>query len=91
MIGIGREFQGPIHLNSPSSSIVCTFMDAPLLIHSSLGHPNIFKFRVMVSRFYSLSLIECESCHLGKHTRVSFPKRLNLQTKSHFKIIHTDV
>ena len=62
MIGIGSEFQGLFHLNSPSSSIACTSMDTPLLIHSRLGHPNISKFRIMVHRFSSLSLIECESC-----------------------------
>ena len=29
--------------------------------------------------------------HLGKHTRVSFPKRLDHRTKSHFELVHTDV
>ena len=91
MIGIGREFQGLFHLSSPSSSIVCTSMDTPLLIHSCLGHPNISKFRVMVPRYSSLSSIECESCQLGKHTLVPFPKRLDQQTKSHFELVHTDV
>ena len=60
-IGIGREFQGLFHLNSPSSSTTCTSMDTPLLIHSHLGHPNIFKFPVMVPHFSSLFSIECES------------------------------
>ena len=36
-IGIGCEFQGLFHLSSPSSSIACTSMDTPLLIHSRLG------------------------------------------------------
>ena len=40
-IGIGREFQGLFHLNSPSSSAACTSMETPLLIHSRLSHPNI--------------------------------------------------
>ena len=84
MIGIGCEFQGLFHLSSPSSSIACTSMDTPLLIHSRLGHPNISKFRIMVPRFSSLSSIECESCQLGKHTHVPFPKRLYQQTKSPF-------
>ena len=66
-------------------------MDTPLLIHSRLGHPNISKFRVMVPCFSSLSSIECESCQLGKHTRVPFPKRLDQRTKSPFKLVHTDV
>ena len=45
----------------------------------------------MVPYFSSLSLIECESCQLRKHTRVSFPKRLDQQTKSHFELVHTDI
>ena len=66
-------------------------MDTPLLIHSRLSHPNISKFRIMVPRFFSLSTIECESCQLGKHTRVPFPNCLDQQTKSHFKLVQTDV
>ena len=45
----------------------------------------------MVPRFSSLSLIEWESCQLGKHTRVPFPRRLDQQTKSPSELIHTDV
>ena len=90
-IGIGREFQGLFHLSLPSSSTSCTSTDTHLLIHSRLGHPNIFKFRVMVPRISSLSPIECESCQLGKHTRVPFPKRLDQWTKFPFKLVYTDV
>ena len=86
-ICIGHEFQGLFHLSSPSSFTTCTSMDTPLLIHSRLGHPNISKF----PRFSSLSSIECDSCQLGKHSCVPFPKRLNQQTKSHFELIHTNV
>ena len=60
-IGIGHEFQGLFHLNSPSSSTACTSMDTPLLIRSHLGHPNISKFRIMIPHFFSISLIECKS------------------------------
>ena len=66
-------------------------MEAPLLLHSLLGHPSLSKFRKMVPHFSSLSLLECESCQLGKHTRVLFPKRLDLGTKSSFELVHTDV
>ena len=44
----------------------------------------------MVSRFSSLSSLECELYQLGKHTRVSFPKCLESQTNSPFEL-HTDV
>ena len=90
-IGIKRESQGLFHLSSPSSSIAYTSIDTPLLIHSCLSHLNISKLRKMVPHFSSLSSIECESCQLRKHTRVSFPKRLDQRTKSPFKLVHTDV
>ena len=50
-IDIGHEFQDLLHFSSLSSSIVCTSMDTPLLIHSCLGHPNISQFRVTTHRF----------------------------------------
>ncbi|KAJ9671261.1 hypothetical protein PVL29_027310 [Vitis rotundifolia] len=43
-IGIGRESQGLYHLTSPSTPAVCISTDAPLLIHSRLGHPSLSKF-----------------------------------------------
>ncbi|KAJ9707045.1 hypothetical protein PVL29_002162 [Vitis rotundifolia] len=91
MIGIGRESQGLYHLTSPSTPAVCISTDAPLLIHSRLGHPSLSKFQKMVPRFSSLSSLACESCQLGKHTRVSFPKRLNNRAKSPFTLVYTDI
>ncbi|RVW51840.1 hypothetical protein CK203_085746 [Vitis vinifera] len=90
-IGIGRESQGLYHLTSDSSPAVCISTDAPLLIHNRLGHPSLSKFQKMVPRFSTLSSLPCESCQLGKHTRVSFPKRLNNRPKSPFELVHTDV
>ena len=66
-------------------------MEAHFLLHSGLGHPSLFKFRKLVPHFSSLSLLECDSCQLEKHTRVSFPKRLDPRTKSPFELVHTDV
>ncbi|RVX06351.1 Retrovirus-related Pol polyprotein from transposon RE2 [Vitis vinifera] len=90
-IGIGRESQGLYHLTSDSSAAVCISTDAPLLIHNRLGHPSLSKFQKMVPRFSTLSSLPCESCQLGKHIRVSFPKRLNNRAKSPFELVHTDV
>ena len=45
----------------------------------------------MVPRFSSLSSIECKLCQFGKHTRVSFPKRLDQRTKSPFELVYTNV
>ena len=85
-IGIGRESQGLYHLTSKSSPAVCVSTDAHLLIHSRLGHPSLSMFKKMVTRFSTLSSLACESCQLGKHTRVSFLKRLNNRAKSPFEL-----
>ncbi|RVX05735.1 Retrovirus-related Pol polyprotein from transposon RE1 [Vitis vinifera] len=53
-------------------------------------HRALSKFQKMVPRFSTLSSLACESCQLGKYTRVSFPKRLNNRAKSHFELVHTD-
>ena len=45
----------------------------------------------MVIRFSTLLSLACESCQLRKHTRVSFPKRLNNWAKSSFELVHIDV
>ncbi|RVW16747.1 Retrovirus-related Pol polyprotein from transposon RE2 [Vitis vinifera] len=90
-IGIGRESQGLYHLTSDSSPAVCISTDTPLLVHNRLGHPSLSKFQKMVPRFSTLSSLPCESCQLGKHTRVSFPKRLNNRAKSPFELVHTDI
>ena len=90
-IGIGHESQGLYHLTSQSSPAVCVSTDAPLLIHSHLGHPSLSKFQKMVPRFSTLSSLACESCQLGKHTRVSFPQRLNNRAKSPLELVHTNV
>ena len=90
-IGIGHESQGLCHLSSNPSSTICTSKDEPLLVHRHLSHPNISKLWKMVSRFSSLSLRECESCQLGKHTSVLFPKLLESRTKSPFEFVHSDV
>ena len=90
-IGIGRESQGLYHLTSNSSPALCVSTDAPLLIHSRLSHPSLSKFQEMVTRFSTLSSLACESCQLGKHTRVPFLKRLNNRATSPFELVHTDV
>ena len=90
-IGIRHESQGLYHLSSTPSSTVCTSTDEPRLVHRRLGHLNISKLWKMVSRFSSLSSLECELCQLGKNTRVSFPKRLKSRTNSPFELVHTNV
>ena len=90
-IGIGHESKGLFHLSSPLCSTACTSTEAPLLLHNRLSHPSLSKFQKLVPHFSSLSSLECESCQLGKHTCVLFPKRLDPRTKSPFELVHTNV
>ena len=90
-IDLGRESQGLYHLTLNSSPAVCVSTNAPLLIHSRLGHHSLSKFQKMVTCFSTLSSLACEFCQFGKHTRVSFPKRLNNWAKSPLELVHTDV
>ena len=89
-IGIRHESQGLLHLSSPLCSTACTSTEALLLLHSCLGHPSLSKFRKLVPHLSSLSLLKCELCQLGKHTRVLFPKCLDPRTKSPFDLVHID-
>ncbi|RVW26625.1 Retrovirus-related Pol polyprotein from transposon RE1 [Vitis vinifera] len=91
-IGIERESQGLYHLTSDSSAAVCISTDTPLLIHNRLGHPSLSKFQKMVPSFFHFVVgFRVSHVSFGKHTRVSFPKRLNNWAKSPFELVHTDV
>ena len=67
----------------------------PLMLHSS--STIVWATLVFLSsrrwslRFSTLSSLACESYQLGKHTRVSFPQRLNNRATSPFELVHTDV
>ncbi|RVW78995.1 Retrovirus-related Pol polyprotein from transposon RE1 [Vitis vinifera] len=58
------------------------------LVWATLVSPSSKRWSLV---FSTLSSLSCESCQLGKHTRVSFPKRLNNRAKSPFELVHTDV
>ena len=90
-IDIIHDSQGHFHLSLPLCSTACSSTEAPLPLYSHLGHPSLSKFHNLVPHFSSLFSLECESCQLGKHTHVLFPKRLVPRTKSHFELVHIDV
>ncbi|RVX02837.1 Retrovirus-related Pol polyprotein from transposon TNT 1-94 [Vitis vinifera] len=58
------------------------------LVWATLVSPSSRRWSLV---FSTLSSLSCESCQLGKHTRVSFLKRLNNRAKSPFELVHTDV
>ena len=77
MIGIRRESQGLYHLTLPSSPAACISTDAPLLIHSHLGHPSLSKFQRWSLVFPRCHRLRVSRVSLGNILLVSFPKRLN--------------
>ncbi|RVW84366.1 Retrovirus-related Pol polyprotein from transposon RE2 [Vitis vinifera] len=77
-IGIGHESQGLYHLTSPSTPAVCVSTDAPLLIHSRLGHPSQSKFQKMVLVF-----------HLCRRLR-KFYAEIQTQFNIFIRVLHSD-
>ncbi|KAL6347791.1 hypothetical protein AAG906_026320 [Vitis piasezkii] len=76
----GRESQGLYHLTS-IHLLQFAFPRCSVLIHNRLA-TLVSPSSEDGSSFSTLSSLPCESCRLGKHTRVSLPKRLNNRAKS---------
>jgi hypothetical protein len=89
-IGTGSESHGLYYLHSHPSTI-CGVSTSPDIIHRRLGHPSLVKLKVLVPHLSYLKPLDCESCQLGKHVRVSFPSSANKKSISPFDIIHSDV
>ena len=87
--GIGRVSE-PLHLNSSSSSTACTSW----ILFSLFTVVLVIRTFLCFEKWFLVFLV-CpqlsESCQLGKHTRVLFPKRLDQRTKSPFEVVHTNV
>lgn len=61
------------------------------MIHAQLGHPGLPKLHKLVPSLSKLSSLHCESCQFGKHTRNSFPNRVNKRSTSTFALVHSDI
>jgi len=89
MIGTGCESRGLYHLRT--SAHVGTVMDSPFLIHTQLGHPNLAKMQHLVPSLSIVSSLSCESCHLGKQSRNSFPSSVSQRVSSPFALVHSKI
>ncbi|CAH9114384.1 unnamed protein product [Cuscuta europaea] len=89
MIGAGFESQGLYYFQT-SSSVACTAMESPSLLHQRLGHPSLNKLRRMVPQVSNLQSLAYESCQIGKHVRTTFPKS-HSHAESPFYLVHSDV
>jgi len=89
-IGTGSQSQGLYYLHSHPSTI-CGVSASPDIIHRRLGHPSLDKLKALVPHLSHLKSLDCESCQLGKHVRVSFQSHATKRSMSPFDIIHSDV
>jgi hypothetical protein len=90
-IGVGYESCGLYYLSAPTLPIACSAVESPLVVHQRLGHPSLQKLHLMVPNLSKVSTLECESCQFGKHTRSSFPDRVNKRAASPFALVHSDI
>ncbi|XP_075075263.1 uncharacterized protein LOC142162667 [Nicotiana tabacum] len=91
VIGRGHESHGLYNLSITKPPVAFTSAISSDLLHCQLGHPSLSKLQKMVPSLSSLPLLECESCQLGKHTRASFPKRVNNRSSSMFENFYTEI
>lgn len=61
------------------------------IIHQHLGHPNLWKLYIMVLNLTKVSIVESESCQLGKPGRNFFHDKVNKQAAFHFTLVHLDI
>ena len=79
-INIGCEQNELYERKLASDQVACSVLLQPLpvlkLLVPSLGH---------------VSSLECESCQLGKHHRLSYPNRVNKKVDKPFDLVHSNV
>jgi len=86
IIGTECESHGLYYLRTTAH--VGTVMDSPSLLHSQLGHPSLAKMQQLVRSLSRLSNLSCDSCHLGKQSRNSFPRSVSQRVSSPFALVH---
>ena len=89
MIGTRCESHGLYHLRT--SAHVGTVMNSPSLLDAQFGHPSFVKMQQLVPSLSKLSNLSCESCHLGKQSRNSFPRSVSQRASSPFALVHLDI
>jgi len=90
-IGTGRESNGLYAMELASDQVACISTVSALESHCRLGHPSLPVLKLLVPSLGSLSSLDCESCQLGKHHRVSYPSRVNNRVGQLFDLVHSDV
>ena len=86
----GHE-SGGLYILDTSKSIACPSVTFAFKEHCRLGHPSLPLLKLLCPRFSSLSSLDCESCQLAKHHRLSSNPRVNKRSSTAFELVHSDV
>ena len=62
-----------------------------MLWHHRLDHLSLTKLHQVVLSLSFVPILECETCHLGKHHCSSFPRRIESNQLQFFELIYTDI
>lgn len=87
-VGVEYVSQGLYCLTSLNPTRACPVIDAPDLIHKRLGYSSLLNVQKIVP---SLSILDCESCKLRKHTRTTFLRSVESCVESIFSLVHFDI
>ncbi|XP_020528249.1 uncharacterized protein LOC110007977 [Amborella trichopoda] len=91
MIGGGRESGGLYYLGRSLVSAALRSGVSPLQWHCWLVHPSINNLKLLVPSLESLSTLECETCELSKHHRISFHPRVNKRMFVLVAVVHSNI
>ncbi|KAL0453801.1 UNVERIFIED_CONTAM: Retrovirus-related Pol polyprotein from transposon RE2 [Sesamum latifolium] len=92
-IGGGYERDSLYYLDTTTTPVSARALSAsisPFQWHCCLGHPSLAKLKQLLPLESSVSKLECESCELGKHHRVSCPSKVNNCSLSPFDLVPSD-
>ena len=91
-IGKGHE-SGSLYVLDPlrPTSIACPSVASAFEAHCRLGHPSHPLLKKLCPQYSKVSSLDCESCQLAKHHRVSLRPRVNKHASVPFELVHYDV
>lgn len=92
IFGSGTESGGLYYFdNNPISTSFTVTTPSLHQLHYQLGHPSLPRLQHLYPQFRHVSRLECESCEMGKHRRVSYAPRVNNRVKAPFDLVHSDI
>ena len=91
MIGTGHDKDRLYYLDLVSKPVACSSSVSPFYHHCRLGDPSLSFLKILILESSQTEFLECDSCQLWKHHRMSYPSGVNKQANHPFDLVHSNV